>query len=129
MYRVAPPLRGGTADSWYDADWFELVYVAAARGDILSSDTHRLEKDVEEKWCDVAKRHGWKAYKFSSPGNSSVPDRLFLRKGFAFFIEFKRPGKEATKNQLAEHKILRDAGFIVWVIDYFDKEFAHWIFT
>ena len=99
------------------------------RGDILSTDKHRLEKDVEEKWCDVAKEHGWIAYKFSSPGNSSVPDRQFLRNGFVFFIEFKRPGKEATKNQKAEHERLRKEGFIVWVIDYFDKEFAHWIFT
>lgn len=22
MYRVAPPLRGGSQDTWYDADWF-----------------------------------------------------------------------------------------------------------
>ena len=23
MFRVQPPLRNGTAQSWYDADWFE----------------------------------------------------------------------------------------------------------
>lgn len=124
------------------------------RGDILSTDKHRLEKEVEKKWCDVARRHRWKAYKFSSPGNSSVPDRIFCKKGysrkmyldfimatqqsdvgdiapfgFAFFIEFKRPGGKATENQLEEHKALRELGFVVWVIDWFDKEFAEWVFA
>lgn len=99
------------------------------RGDILSTDKHRLEKEVEKKWCDAAKRYRWIAYKFSSPGNSSVPDRMFVRGGFVFFIEFKRPGKTATDNQAEEHVRLRAAGFIVWVIDYFDKEFAEWIFA
>lgn len=99
------------------------------RGDILSTDKHRLEKEVEKKWCDAAKRHRWITYKFSSPGNSSVPDRMFVRDGFVFFIEFKRPGKTATDNQAEEHVRLRAAGFTVWVIDYFDKEFAEWIFV
>ena len=98
------------------------------RGDILSTDKHRLEKDVEQKWCKTAKAHGWKAYKFSSPGNSSVPDRMFVRNGFVFFIEFKRPGGKPTPNQLEEHKVMRAAGLLVWVIDYYDKEFAEWIF-
>lgn len=99
------------------------------RGDILSTDKHRLEKEVETKWCKVARHYGWKAYKFSSPGNSSVPDRMFIRDGFVFFIEFKRPGNTATDNQLEEHKLLREEGMLVWVIDYFDKEFAEWIFA
>lgn len=113
-------------------DWTKVILgqpVGFLRGDILSTDKHRLEKDVEKKWCDVARRHRWIAYKFSSPGNSSVPDRMFVRKGFVFFIEFKRPGNTATDNQLEEHARLRAEGFIVWVIDYFDKELAEWIFA
>lgn len=98
------------------------------RGDILPTDKHRLEKDVESKWCKVARARGWKAYKFSSPGNSSVPDRMFIRKGYVFFIEFKRPGGVPTKNQLEEHKELRRKGMLVLVIDYFDREFAEWMF-
>ena len=110
-------------------DWRNVVLTGKPpRGDILPTDKHRLEKEVEKKWCDTAKRHGWKAYKFSSPGNSSVPDRMFIRDGFVFFIEFKRPGGTATDNQLEEHKELRRKGMLVWVIDYFDKEFADWIF-
>ena len=112
--------------NWF-TDWRN-VRGKPPRGDILPTDKHRLEKDVEEKWCKVARSHGWKAYKFSSPGNSSVPDRMFIRDGFVFFIEFKRPGGTATDNQLEEHKELRRKGMLVWVIDYFDKEFAEWIF-
>lgn len=103
--------------------------VGFSRGDILSTDKHRLEKDVEEKWCKAARKAGWKAYKFSSPGNSSVPDRMFIRNGFVFFIEFKRPGGKPTANQFEEHKELRNKGMLVWVIDYFDKEFAEWVFA
>lgn len=115
--------------SWL-TDWRSaILHGKLPRGDILPTDKHRLEKEVEKKWCDVAKRFGWKAYKFSSPGNSSVPDRMFIRNGFVFFIEFKRPGKTATENQLEEHKVLREQGMLVWVIDYFDKEFAEWIFA
>lgn len=110
------------------ADWTNVILGKPMRGDILSTDKHRLEKEVEKKWCDTAKRFGWKAYKFSSPGNSSVPDRMFIRNGFVFFIEFKRPGGVATPNQLEEHKEMREKGMLVWVIDYFDKEFAEWIF-
>ena len=113
------------------SDWTNIILgkpVGFVRGDILSTDKHRLEKDVEGKWCKAARRHGWIAYKFSSPGNSSVPDRMFVRNKVVFFIEFKRPGNEATPNQIEEHKRLRDEGFVVWVIDYFDKEIADWIF-
>lgn len=53
---------------------------------------------------------------------------MFIRDGFVFFIEFKRPGNKATENQLEEHKEMREKGMLVWVIDYFDKEFAEWIF-
>ncbi|CAA2367845.1 Phage protein [Xylella phage Bacata] len=110
------------------SDWTDVILGKPMRGDILSTDKHRLEKEVEKKWCDTAKRFGWKAYKFSSPGNSSVPDRMFIRNGFVFFIEFKRPGGAATPNQVEEHKEMREKGMLVWVIDYFDKEFAEWIF-
>lgn len=98
------------------------------RGDILSTDKHRLEKEVEQKWCDVARKKGWIAYKFSSPGNSSVPDRLFIRQSTVFFIEFKRPGKTMTDNQLIEKETIMRHGIEVWMIDWFDKEFVEFLF-
>lgn len=99
------------------------------RGDISSACKERIEKDVEEKWCDVARAHGWIAYKFVSPGNRSVPDREFAKRRFVFFIEFKRPGKEATEDQQEEIIRLRKQGFLVLVIDWFDKEFVEFLFA
>lgn len=104
------------------------------RGDILSTDKHRLEKEVEEKWIKHAKQHGWKTYKFRSPGNSSVPDRIFIKRrpdgtAFVFFIEFKRPGKTSNANQILEQKLLRELGFWVIEIDYYDKEFVEWLLS
>lgn len=82
-----------------------------------------LEKDVENPVCRYARnRYGMKAEKFTSPGQRSVPDRLFSvpsarNGGFCFFIEFKAPGKEATEKQAKDHKERRKMGFKVFVVD------------
>lgn len=52
-----------------------------------------LERDVERRACEYAKKKGMLHYKFKSANNRGVPDRLFITKeGSVFFIEFKRPG-------------------------------------
>ena len=63
------------------------------------------ETKIENEVCKYAELHGWLQYKFSSPGNSGVPDRIFMRKGEVFFIEFKATDKEPRKLQ---HKIMDD---------------------
>lgn len=82
-----------------------------------------LEKDVENPVCKYARdRHGMKAEKFTSPGRRSVPDRLFTTiNAFAFFIEFKAPGKTATKKQVKDHNERRAMGFKVFVVDDIDQ--------
>ena len=37
-----------------------------------------LEKDIERKLVAGVKRSGGKAYKFVSPGNVGVPDRIVI---------------------------------------------------
>jgi len=78
-----------------------------------------LEKDVEDAVCKYARyRYGMKAEKFTSPGRRAVPDRLFSApNGFAFFIEFKAPGKIATPKQQSDHAERRKLGFQVFVVD------------
>lgn len=79
-----------------------------------------LEKDIEKKVCDYAREKGFLAYKFTSPQRAAVPDRLFIRNGMVFFIEFKRGGQKPTPAQHREHMRLTEQGMRVYVIDNVD---------
>lgn len=77
-----------------------------------------LEKDVEKYLREQVKGLKGKAYKFVSPGNAGVPDRLVcLPNGVIAFVELKAPGKEPTPLQKAKHRELRSLGCEVFVID------------
>ena len=53
-----------------------------------------LEKEIEAKVVAYAKTKNYIVYKFASPSNRSVPDRIFITpNGKVKFIEFKRKGK------------------------------------
>jgi hypothetical protein len=76
------------------------------------------EKDIENYLRDKVKDLKGKAYKWISPGNNGVPDRIVLFPGGSVaFIELKAPGKKATPLQLVQHKRLENLGFEVFVID------------
>lgn len=75
------------------------------------------ESRIEKKVSDYAKSLGWLCYKFSSPGNRAVPDRIYMRDSIVFFIEFKAPGKEPSKLQTHEHIKIGQYGVRVFVID------------
>lgn len=76
-----------------------------------------LEKQIEAKVCDYAKSKGLLVYKFTSPARAAVPDRLFIRNGRVFFVEFKRSGQKPTDAQHREHERLRQQNVNVFVID------------
>ena len=84
-----------------------------------------LEKDVQSKSVDIARKLGWWARKFSSPSQRSVPDYLFAREYQAikmkFAVEFKAPGKTSTESQLEEQQKMRDAGWDVYECDNVEK--------
>ena len=49
-----------------------------------------LEKNLEAKIIKIAKKLGYLTYKFTSPSNKGVPDRIFISPyGHVFFMEFK----------------------------------------
>ena len=76
------------------------------------------EKDVEEYLRDQVKALGGKAYKFVSPGNAGVPDRMVcLPGGGVAFVELKAPGKKPTPLQEAQHRKMRNLGLSVFVLD------------
>ena len=76
-----------------------------------------LESEIESKVNGNAKVLGFIQTKMGSISGSGWPDRLYLYKGFAFFIEFKAQGEKATPLQLHVHIMLQKAGFPVAVID------------
>ena len=85
-----------------------------------------LEKQIEERVCKRAERHGWRSLKFVSPNYRSVPDRIFFKHPHrVFFIEFKRDGEVPTPKQEMEIARLRAEGFDVFVVD--DVEFGYFI--
>jgi hypothetical protein len=73
------------------------------------------EKVVETYLRNRAKAMGGKAYKFVSPGNDGVPDRMVcLPGGVVFFIETKAPGKVSTPLQRFQQKQMRELGLDVY---------------
>jgi hypothetical protein len=81
-----------------------------------------LEKDVEQYLCRQVERLGGKAYKFSSPANRAVPDRICCFPGGQIvFVECKAPGKHPTPLQLKVLKFLNVLGNNVAIIDSKEK--------
>ncbi|MPN63815.1 hypothetical protein SDC9_211581 [bioreactor metagenome] len=73
------------------------------------------EKNIEAYLRDQIKAIGGKAYKFVSPGNNGVPDRLVcLPGGLSIFVETKAPGKKSTPLQVKQQRDLRKLGFEVF---------------
>ena len=91
-------------DSFDVSDWNE-------------SQKHLLEKDIEKPSVAKARKAGWWVRKFKAPGRTSVPDDIFGKYGYMFFVEFKRPGGEATEKQSDEHELMLGVGLTVYVCD------------
>ncbi len=73
------------------------------------------EKDTEAYLRDEIKKLGGKAYKFVSPGQTGVPDRLcILPGGKVFFVEAKSEGKKSTGKQRQQQERLRALGCTVY---------------
>jgi hypothetical protein len=83
-----------------------------------------LESGVEGPAVTYAELRGWWVAKFVSPGKRGVPDRLFIRNGRHLFIEFKRPGKDARKQQEKRHREMREHGAEVHVVDNLEQAYA-----
>jgi hypothetical protein len=84
----------------------------------LNKENEMLEKEIERKVCEHAKKKNWITYKFTSPSRRSVPDRIFISPmGTVFFIEFKQTGKKPTDGQDREIEKLCRQNCNVFVVD------------
>lgn len=59
-----------------------------------------LEKEVEQYFDWVVQRNGGRTYKFRSPSQRGVADRIAcLPNGTTWFVELKKPGGRLSKLQ------------------------------
>lgn len=76
----------------------------------------QLEKAIREKATEL----GYLTYKFTSPSNRGVPDRIFINPlGYIFFIEFKSKDGKLTALQKKVHEDFGKRRVSVYVIDDF----------
>lgn len=76
------------------------------------------EKTIEKKLADAVKARGGLVPKFTSLGFDGMPDRIVLMPGGRIaFVEVKAPGKTPRPLQEARHRLLRQLGFRVYVLD------------
>lgn len=76
-----------------------------------------LEKDIEKLFRDEIKKAGGKAYKFTSPGNDGVPDRIvMLLGGRIVFVELKTDTGKLSKLQKLQCRQIAELGQTVRVL-------------
>lgn len=76
------------------------------------------EASIEAKLRKSTIRRGGLCYKFVSPGQEGVPDRLVIMPGGRVgFVEVKAPGKKPRPSQQIQIRRLRNRGFLVYVLD------------
>lgn len=90
-----------------------------------------LEREIEKKVCDYAKKRGWFVRKLTSSSGRGIPDRLFIKKSYVVFIEFKSSVGKLTELQkiTIEEMLLQEANVYVvnsiytgyGIIEYYDK--------
>lgn len=87
-----------------------------------------LEKEVERRMCALIRMRGGLTYKFTSPGNVGVPDRLVITPmGVVWFVELKTEVGRLEKMQKWQKSELEKRGANVRVIHGWDaaKEFVN----
>lgn len=87
------------------------------------------EKDIEKILVSEVKNLGGRAYKWVSPGNAGVPDRIvILPNRLPVFVELKTDKGTLSKLQRVQIRRLKDLGQYVFVAygtqgvaDFFDE--------
>lgn len=75
------------------------------------------EREIEKKLVDGVRKLGGRAYKFVSPGNDGVPDRIVvLPERVPKFIELKTETGRLSSLQNVQIKKLKDLGQDVRVL-------------
>lgn len=77
-----------------------------------------MERDIERYLIKRVKQMGGKAYKWTSPGNVGVPDRIvLLPDGVILFVECKASGLKPRASQRKRISEIEALGWTVHVVD------------
>lgn len=79
------------------------------------------EAKIEAKLVKFCRAHGILTYKFASPANRGVPDRIFIHGGVVLFLELKRPGNTTTTLQKHEIQRITTAGGLATVANSYEE--------
>ena len=76
-----------------------------------------LESNIERAVCRFAKAAGLLVYKFVSPGQRGVPDRIFITpQGRTVYVEFKAEKGRVSPLQQMHINQLRGHGVSVFIV-------------
>lgn len=76
------------------------------------------ESELEKKFTGMVRNAGGRAYKFVSPGNDGMPDRLVILPGGRMgFVELKQKGGKPRKLQRFRMAELEALGCFTAVVD------------
>ena len=77
----------------------------------------RPEGTIEKHFIQIAEKHGYQYFKFTSPSKAGVPDRLIIGHGTSMFVELKAPGEEPRLLQREQFRRMRRDGAQIYVLD------------
>ena len=81
------------------------------------------EAKLESQVVRLCRKLGFLTYKFSSPSQRGVPDRIIMGWGRVFFLELKKAGCKPTALQKRELKRINQVGIPAdWVDNFTDAE-------
>ena len=95
---------------------------------------HHIEEPVTRYYRNELKRLYHTEHldrKMNGMGNRSWPDRMYIGPNKVLFVEFKKPGGEATEIQENRLKQLKMMGHAAVMIDdvAYGKQWIDWLFT
>lgn len=80
------------------------------------------EKEIEKKLVSEVKKRGGICTKWVCPSFAGMPDRIVLMpSGKIGFVEVKAPGEKPRPLQMARHRLLKQLGFSVYILDDVDQ--------
>jgi len=80
-----------------------------------------IERQIEKRLREEIKKLGGRSYKFVSPGNDGVPDRIVVKNGKVWFVELKTVSGQVSPIQAVQLARLREVGADARVLHGWDE--------